>query len=41
MNMLEEGHEREDVVVYRKEHFLPQMLKYERQMTQFDGPELK
>jgi hypothetical protein len=36
-----DGHEREDVVKYRNEVFLPVMLQYEQRMTQFDGPELK
>jgi len=35
-----DGHEREDVVKYRNEVFLPEMLKYERRMVQFEGPEL-
>lgn len=35
-----DGHEREDVVKYRNEVYLPAMLKYERRMVQFEGPEL-
>lgn len=30
-----DGHEREDVIAYRKDVFLPEMLKYERRMTQY------
>lgn len=36
-----DGHERPDVVKYRNEVFLPELAKYERQMVQFVGPELK
>jgi hypothetical protein len=35
-----DGHEREDVVKYRNEIYLPAMLKFERRMVQFEGPEL-
>ena len=34
-------HEREDVVKYHNEVFLPAMEKFEEQMTKFKGPELK
>jgi hypothetical protein len=38
-----DGHEREDVVQYRNEEFLPRMKKYEAQMTHYvvDGETLK
>jgi hypothetical protein len=36
-----DGHERPDVVKYRNEQFLPQMLQYERRMTHFEGPDLE
>lgn len=35
-----DGHEREDVVKYRNEVYLPVMKEYKRQMVQFEGPEL-
>ncbi|KAF8220678.1 hypothetical protein L208DRAFT_1150089, partial [Tricholoma matsutake] len=35
-----DGHEREDVVKYRNEVFLPTMVKFEEQMIKFEGPEL-
>jgi hypothetical protein len=35
-----DGHERDDVVKYRNEVFLPAMAKFEEQMTKFEGPEL-
>ena len=35
-----DGHEREDVVKYRNEVFLPAMAKFEERMTKFEGPEL-
>jgi hypothetical protein len=34
-------HEREDVVKYRNDVFLPAMAKFEERMTKFEGPELK
>ena len=34
-------HEREDVVKYHTDVFLPAMAKFEEQMTKFEGPELK
>jgi hypothetical protein len=36
-----DGHERDDVVKYRREVFLPLMAQYEARMTQYEGPELK
>ncbi|KIK32812.1 hypothetical protein CY34DRAFT_110837 [Suillus luteus UH-Slu-Lm8-n1] len=36
-----DGHERDDVVKYRREVFLPLMAQYEAQMVQYEGPELK
>ena len=38
-----DGHERDDVVKYRNEEFLPQMKKYEDRMTHYilDGDVLK
>ena len=36
-----DGHEREDVVKYRNEVFLPAMAKFEERMTKFEGPELR
>jgi hypothetical protein len=36
-----DGHEREDIVKYRNEVFLPAMAKYEAQMATYEGPELK
>ena len=36
-----DGHERDDVVKYRKEVFLPLMAQYESRMTCYEGPELK
>jgi hypothetical protein len=36
-----DGHNRPDVVKYRQETFLPAMAKYERQMVQFEGHDLK
>jgi hypothetical protein len=35
-----DGHEREDVVKYWNEIYLLAMLKFERRMVQFEGPEL-
>lgn len=35
-----DGHEREDVVKYRNEVFLPAMGNFEERMTKFEGPEL-
>ena len=35
-----DGHERDDVVKYRNEVFLPAMVKFEERMTKFEGPEL-
>jgi hypothetical protein len=36
-----DGHERDDVVKYRKEVFLPMMENFEQRMIKFVGPELK
>ena len=36
-----DGHERNDVVKYREEEFLPKMQEFERRMVHFVGPELK
>jgi hypothetical protein len=36
-----DGHEREDVVKYRNEVFLPQMKELERRMTQYHGHDLE
>jgi len=36
-----DGHERDDVVKYRREVFLPLMAQYEARMTHYEGPELK
>jgi hypothetical protein len=36
-----DGHEREDVVLYRTNVFLPTMAKYEARMTKFEGPALE
>jgi hypothetical protein len=36
-----DGHEREDVMKYRNEVFLPAMARFEAKMTHFEGPELK
>ena len=36
-----DGHERDDVVKYRNEIFLPLMEEYERRMRKFEGAELK
>jgi hypothetical protein len=36
-----DGHEQKDVVLYRKEIFLPTMEKYEVRMVHYDGPDLK
>lgn len=38
--MYMDGHEREDVVKYRNEVFLPAMAKFEARMAKFKGPEL-
>jgi hypothetical protein len=35
-----DGHEREDVIKYREEVYLPAMLKFEERMVHFEGPEL-
>lgn len=35
-----DGHEREDVVKYCQEVFLPAMAKFEERMAKFEGPEL-
>lgn len=35
-----DGHEREDVVKYRDEEFLPRLVPLEARMTQYIGPEL-
>lgn len=36
-----DGHEREDVICYRKKIYLPRMKEYERHMAKYEGPELK
>jgi hypothetical protein len=36
-----DGHEREDVVKYRNEIFLPAMAQFESRMTRFEGADLK
>ena len=36
-----DGHERDDVVKYRNEVFLPAMARYEAQMVRYEGPEMK
>ena len=36
-----DGHEKEDVVKYCNEVFLPAMAKFEEQMMKFEGPELR
>ncbi|KAI9448581.1 hypothetical protein H4582DRAFT_1796117, partial [Lactarius indigo] len=36
-----DGHERDDVVKYRQESFLPTMKKYEERMVHYEGPELR
>ncbi|KAF8588139.1 hypothetical protein K439DRAFT_1658713 [Ramaria rubella] len=36
-----DGHEREDVVKYRNDIFLPAMAKFEKRMIRFEGPQLK
>lgn len=36
-----DGHEREDVVKYRNEVFLPLMAEYENRMVHYEGPELR
>ncbi len=36
----EDGHNRADIVHYRDQDFLPQMLEYERRMAHYEGPEL-
>lgn len=36
-----DGHEREDVVKYRQNIFLPAMREFEARMAMFEGPELK
>ncbi|KAG1901493.1 uncharacterized protein F5891DRAFT_1187343 [Suillus fuscotomentosus] len=36
-----DGHERDNVVKYRREVFLPLMAQYEARMVQYEGPELK
>lgn len=36
-----DGHEREDVVKYRQEVFLPAMAKFEERMRKFEGPEMR
>jgi len=36
-----DGHERDDVVKYCQEVFLPAMAKFEERMTKFEGPDLK
>lgn len=34
------GHEREDVMKYQKEIYLPTMANFEERTVQFEGPEL-
>ena len=36
-----DGNEREDVVKYRNEVFLPAMAKFEVRMAKFEGPDLE
>jgi hypothetical protein len=36
-----DGHERSDVIAYRKEVFLPAMAKWERRMARYEGEELR
>ena len=36
-----DGHERDDVVKYRQEVFLPAIAKYEARMNRYEGPDLK
>jgi hypothetical protein len=36
-----DGHERDDVVKYRQDVFLPAMAKYEARMNRYEGPDLK
>jgi hypothetical protein len=36
-----DGHEREDVIKYRNEVFLPAMARFEARMVRFEGPEMK
>ena len=36
-----DGHEREDVVKYRNEVFLPAMACFEAWMVRFEGPEMR
>jgi len=36
-----DGHEREDVVKYRQEVFLPAMAKFKARMATFEGTDLK
>jgi hypothetical protein len=36
-----DGHEREDVVKYRNDVFLPKMQEFERRMARYEGPELR
>lgn len=36
-----DGHEREDVVKYRQEVFLPAMARFEARMAKFEGADLK
>lgn len=36
-----DGHEREDVVKYRNEVFLPTMAKFQARMAKFEGSDLK
>jgi len=35
-----DGHERADVIEYRRNVFLPEMAKFEARMVHFEGPEL-
>jgi hypothetical protein len=36
-----DGHERDDVVKYRNDVFLPKMQEFERRMARYEGPELR
>jgi hypothetical protein len=36
-----DGHEHPDVIKYRTEVFLPAMARFEAQMMQYEGPDLK
>ena len=36
-----DGHERDDVVDYRNNSFLPALKEFEKRMSKFEGPEMK